>query len=187
MASPEERKQLLELARKTIEAVSQGYPLPSVPDGEIFLEKGGVFVTLKKNGDLRGCIGHFRGIGSIGETVIGMASSAAMNDPRFMAVQPDEVGDLSISISLLSQMIETAAQDVEPGRHGVYIRSGRYSGTLLPQVASEEGWDRETLLSHTCMKAGLHPDAWRTGNLEIFTYTAEVFGEEEEIERSHQT
>jgi len=179
MANPEERKQLLGLARKTIEAASQGHPLPSVPDGEIFREKGGVFVTLKKNGMLRGCIGHFRGIGSIGETVIGMASSAAVNDPRFRAVQCDEVDDVSISISLLSPMTVTSAKDVEPGRHGVYVRSGRYSGTLLPQVASEEGWDRETLLSHTCMKAGLHPDAWRTGNLEIFTYTAEVFGEEE--------
>ena len=188
MITEEERGSFLELARKTVAAAAQGYPLPPVPDGEAFRRKGGVFVTLKKNGMLRGCIGHFRGYMSLGETVVKMAAAAAVDDPRFISVSPDEVADLTISISLLSPMTRTDAEDVEVGTHGVYVRSGPYSGTLLPQVAAEEGWDREALLSHTCMKAGLHPDAWRSsGDLELFTYTAEVFSEAREDERSQET
>ncbi len=187
MMTEEERDSFLELARKTIAAAAQGFPRPPVPDDEAFRRKGGVFVTLKKKGVLRGCIGHFRGYTSLGETVVKMASAAAVDDPRFIPVSLDEVADLTISISLLSPMTRTDAADVEAGTHGVYVRSGPYSGTLLPQVAMEEGWDRETLLSHTCMKAGLHPDAWRSsGDLEIFTYTAEVFSETKEDERSQK-
>jgi AmmeMemoRadiSam system protein A len=184
----EERHSFLELARKSVSAASQGFPLPSIPDGEAFRGKGGVFVTLKKNKTLRGCIGHFSGYSSLGETIVKMASAAAVDDPRFIPVSPDELPELTISISLLSPMTRTDAEDIETGNHGVYIRSGPHSGTLLPQVAKEEGWDREALLSHTCMKAGLHPDAWRSsGDIEIFTYTAEVFSETKNDERSQQT
>jgi AmmeMemoRadiSam system protein A len=180
----EEKAGFLGLARRAVEAAVRGHPLPPVPDEPAYREKGGVFVTLKKKGMLRGCIGHFRGYSSLGETVVKMASAAALEDPRFIPVTPDEVPELDITISLLSPMTRTGAQDVVPGIHGVYVRSGPYSGTLLPQVATEEGWDRETLLSHTCMKAGLHPDAWKSSSsLEIYTYTALVFGDDDQGEK----
>jgi len=178
-----ERGMLLALARESVRAAAAGGKLPAVPAGAPFSGRGGVFVTLKtSSGMLRGCIGHFAGIGSIGETVVRMAAAAAVEDPRFPAVTPGEVDRLRLEISILSPMAPASPSDVVPGTHGVYVRSGPFSGTLLPQVASEEGWDRETLLSHTCMKAGLRPDAWKRADsdLEILTYTAEVFGEDRE-------
>lgn len=179
--SPEERAELLALARATVRAVASGGPMPDARGGEVMDRPGGAFVTLRtaSNGALRGCIGHFHGFGRLGETITRMARAAASEDPRFPPVREDEVDELRIEISLLSPMRKAAADEVVPGRHGVYVRSGPFAGTLLPQVAEEEGWDRETLLAHTCLKAGLPPDCWRTGGAEIFVYTAEVFGEED--------
>ena len=182
MTSHPERKMLLELARKTVMAAASGNPLPQVPDSDVFQREGGAFVTLKKDGSLRGCIGHFTGTGSLGRTVVDMASSAAVRDPRFPPVRPEEVEDLNISISILSPMEETDPEDVIPGKHGIYIKSGFRSGTLLPQVAEEEGWNRETFLAHTCLKAGIPPDSWKREDVRIFTYTAEVFDDREERE-----
>ncbi len=179
MTSEADRNSILDLARRTIAAVASGEELPAVPDGEVFRREGGAFVTIKMNGALRGCIGHFIGIGSLGKTIIEMAASAAVRDPRFSPVEPEEVNGLEIDISLLSPMIPAEAKDVIPGKHGVYMKYGFRSGTLLPQVATEEGWDRETFLTHTCLKAGLPPDCWKNDEVQIFTYTAEVFCEEE--------
>jgi len=182
VTSSGERRLLLKLARASVLAAAQGTAPPEVPDGSPFDRTGGAFVTLKTgSGALRGCIGHFMGVGSIGDTVAAMAASAAIHDPRFRPVTPDEVGGLLVQLSLLSPMSPSTAEEVIPGVHGVYVRSGPYSGTLLPQVAEEEGWDGETLLAHTCMKAGLPPDAWKDGDrVAIQTYTAEVFGESSE-------
>lgn len=182
MTTPDERRRLLEFVRASVEAAATGSPPPPVPEGPPFDRDGGAFVTLKTaSGALRGCIGHFMGTGSLGSTLSDMATSAAVHDPRFIPVSPGEVDGLSIQISLLSPMAAASAEDVVPGVHGVYVRSGPRTGTLLPQVAVEEGWDRETLLAHTCLKAGLPPDAWRDGGrISIFTYTAEVFGERTE-------
>jgi len=177
MRSEDDRRRLLELARASVSAAATGGPLPEVPDEEVFQAQGGAFVTLKRNGSLRGCIGHFTGTGTIGRTVVDMAAAAATGDPRFPSVRPEEVGRLSIEISLLSPMEPARPEEVVPGEHGLYIRDGFRSGTLLPQVAREEGWDRETFLAHTCLKAGLPPDSWRREGVEIYTYTAEVFGE----------
>lgn len=177
MISEADRKALLELARKTVMAAAAGEPLPPVPDGGIFQAEGGAFVTLKKKGSLRGCIGHFTGTGSIGRTVMDMAASAAVRDPRFPPVRPGEVDDMDIEISILSPMEPAAPEDVIPGIHGLYVRHGLRSGTLLPQVAEEEGWDRETFLAHTCLKAGLPQESWKREDVQLYTYTAEVFGE----------
>jgi len=179
MTSSGERKLLLQFARASVMAAAEGAAPPEVPTEAPFDMTGGAFVTLKTDsGALRGCIGHFIGVGSLGETIRAMASSAAVHDPRFRPVIPEEVGGLLIQLSLLSPMCPAKAENVIPGVHGVYVRSGPQSGTLLPQVAEEEGWDRETLLAHTCMKAGLPPDAWRDGDrVSIEIYTAEVFGE----------
>jgi len=174
----EDREALLKLARMSVEAAAAGGRPPEIPEGRVFLVTGGAFVTLKYRGMLRGCIGHFSGIGTLGETVRAMAREAAVGDPRFMPVTPDEVDHLTVEISVLSPMERISAADVIPGTHGLYARKGNRAGTLLPQVASEEGWDRETFLSHTCLKAGLSPKAWLDTDTELFAYTAEVFSEE---------
>lgn len=171
------RKQILQLVRRAVGAAAAGDPPPQPPDMPELNRRGGAFVTLKNAGRLRGCIGHFTGIGSLGETLVSMAASAATRDPRFAPVRPAEVDSISIEVSLLSPMEETDPEEVVPGIHGVYIRSGPYAGTLLPQVAVEEGWDRKTFLAHTCMKAGLSPDCWKRPETTVYTYTAEVFGE----------
>ena len=181
MTSEAERKIILDLARKAVLAAASDEPLPEVPDEEILRREGGAFVTINKGGTLRGCIGHFTGTGSLGKTIIEMAASAAVRDPRFSSVTPEEVSKIKIEVSLLSPMIPSKPEDVIPGTHGLYIKYGFRSGTLLPQVATEHGWDRETFLSNTCLKAGLPPDSWKNDGVHIFTYTAEVFGE---IERS---
>lgn len=178
MISEPDRKALLELARQAVSAAASGKPLPHVPESDIFKSEGGAFVTLKKNGALRGCIGHFTGTGPIGRTVIDMAASAAVRDPRFPPVRPGEMDDIDVEISILTPMEPAEPEDVVPGIHGLYIRQGFRSGTLLPQVAEEEGWDRETFLAHTCLKAGLPPDSWKRDGVQLYTYTAEVFGEE---------
>ncbi len=172
-----ERGELLDLARRAVKAAASGRPLPEPPDSGAAAGPGGAFVTLKRRGCLRGCIGHFEGTGTLGRTVVDMASAAAVRDPRFPPVRPDEVDSLDISISVLSPMVPASPEDVVPGEHGLYVRMGPLSGTLLPQVAEEEGWDRETFLAHTCMKAGLPPDAWRKPDVSLYTYTAEVFGD----------
>ncbi len=172
-----DRKALLALARSSVESAAKRLPPPEIPDGEIFRLQGGAFVTLKAGGVLRGCIGHFTGLGTLGETVRAMAREAAVGDPRFMPVAPEETVSLSIEISVLSPMEPVDPSDVKPGVHGLYVRMGHRAGTLLPQVASEYGWGREEFLSHTCMKAGLAPDAWRDPAARLFSYTAEVFSE----------
>ena len=172
-----ERRALLSLARESVYAASTGGKLPEIPDVKIFNESGGAFVTLKSRGRLRGCIGHFAGLGTLGETVRAMAREAAVGDPRFTAVTPEEVVDLVIEISVLSPMEKISPEEVMTGIHGLFVRRGFRSGTLLPQVASEEGWDREAFLTHTCLKAGLPGNAWLDRETELLAYTAEVFSE----------
>lgn len=175
MIDEDDRNKLLALAREAVSSAAGGLPAPEIPDDEIFTHEGGAFVTLKLNGRLKGCIGHFIGTGTLGNTIIDMACAAATEDPRFISVIPEEVENIEIQLSLLSPMKLTIAEDVVPGEHGVYIKYGFNTGTLLPQVALEEGWDRKTLLNHTCLKAGLPPESWKNEEVEIYTYTAEVF------------
>jgi uncharacterized protein len=177
MLSSHDRRRLLDLAWKSVRAAASGDSLPEIPEDQVFQRQGGAFVTLKKRGVLRGCIGHFTGTGGLGRTIVDMAASAAVRDPRFPPVRPAEVEELSIDISVLTPMEPALPENVIPGRHGLYVRSGFRSGTLLPQVAEEEGWDRETFLAHTCLKAGLPPDSWKRKDVQLFTYEAEVFSE----------
>jgi len=175
-----ERLLLLDLAEKAVLSAASG-GAPPVPGSEaVFGLRCGAFVTLKMDGKLRGCIGSFTGTGSLGATIVAMAGAAATGDPRFRPVTPAEAVSVTIQISVLSEMTPALPSQVIPGVHGVYVRRGRRAGTLLPQVATEEGWDRETLLAHSCLKAGLPPDAWKHDETEILVYTAEVFPEMEE-------
>ncbi len=176
--SEAQKAALLATARRALEAAVEGreYTPPAAPGGRI-AQLQGAFVTLKRHGDLRGCIGRFEPTDSLQITVADMARSAALEDPRFAPLLREELEGLEIEISVLSplQRIQRP-QEVEVGRHGVMIVLHGRRGTLLPQVAVERGWDRETLLVQVCRKAGLPADAWSDPHAELSVYTAEVFG-----------
>lgn len=177
----EERKKLIDIARLSImEAVTgkrQFYPAVTE---EKLKENCGAFVTIKKHGDLRGCIGYIIAVKSLYETVEDVAKSAAVNDYRFSPVSKDELDELELEISVLTPMRRIDnVEEIEVGKHGLYMKRGFNSGLLLPQVATEYGWDKETFLQHTCMKAGLPTDAWRDKSTEIYVFSAEVFSEKD--------
>ncbi|MFC1643633.1 AmmeMemoRadiSam system protein B [Chlamydiota bacterium] len=178
--SGEERKELLDIARKSMkEYVENGKKTTFSPKSAKLKENRGGFVTLKKKGQLRGCIGYIVAVKPLYETVAEMAINAAVNDTRFCPVTKDELDDIDIEISVLSPLETiTDPSKIQVGKHGLIIRKGFYSGLLLPQVATEYGWDRQTFLEHTCNKAGLPADAWKKG-AEIQVFSAEVFGEKE--------
>lgn len=177
----EERIALLELARGTIVAALSGAPPPaaSMDTGAFRIHCGG-FVTLDKNGKLRGCIGYVQAVKPLVETISEMAVQAALHDPRFPPVHAGEVQDIEIEISVLSPLVPVMdIAEIEVGRDGLVISLGRASGLLLPQVASERNWDRETFLDQTCVKAGLPAGSWRREDVTILRFTAEVFSEKE--------
>jgi AmmeMemoRadiSam system protein A len=135
----------------------------------------GAFVTLHADRSLRGCIGQMTSDRPLGETVIAMASAAAISDPRFTPVTPDELDRITLDISVLSPMRRVSSPDeVTPGVHGLLIGGRGRRGVLLPQVAVEYGWDREQFLNQTCLKAGLPSNAWRSDDITIEVFTAEV-------------
>lgn len=174
-----EKATLLETAREMILAhLEKRDPRLPSPDESLSVVCG-AFVTLRTSkGALRGCIGNVAGSGPLFDTVCEMAVASAFQDPRFSPVKKDEVPDLRMEISVLSPLREASCPDeVIPGTHGIYIRRGYNAGLLLPQVATEQGWNREQFLSHGCMKAGLPPDAWRIEGTRISVFTALVFSE----------
>ncbi|MBI5893691.1 MAG: AmmeMemoRadiSam system protein A [Deltaproteobacteria bacterium] len=181
MLSAENKKILLNIARRTIETHVKEKKAPafSTSNPEL-LEKSGAFVSLHKNHDLRGCIGIFTSEKPLYQTIVDMAVSASSCDPRFVPVSVDELPEISIEISVLTPMKRIYdVSEIEVGRHGIYIIKGRNRGVLLPQVATEYNWDRETFLDHTCLKAGLAQNSWKQKDVEIYTFEAEVFGEGE--------
>ncbi len=178
MLDDKQRAKLLAVARQSIKAAvaGAGPPRTRTKDPDL-LRAQGAFVTLRKRGELRGCIGHIEGVLPLIETVKEMAKAAALQDYRFPPVQPDEIDELTIEISVMSPLMEvTDIEEIQVGRDGLIISSGMQRGLLLPQVPGEWGWDREEFLCHTCLKAGLPEDAWR-GDVLIERFEAEVFGE----------
>lgn len=175
----EEKQALLKIARESIETELDGKkPKESVKKG-VLEEKRGAFVSLKKRGKLRGCIGFVEPRKSLAQTVEEMATAAAFQDPRFPPLRKEELQDLKVEISVLTPLRRVAdVGEIEVGTHGLYIRRGGRAGLLLPQVATEWRWDRDTFLKETCLKAGLAPDAWRDPETEIYVFSADVFGEE---------
>jgi hypothetical protein len=110
-----------------------------------------------------------------------MTRAAAFEDPRFPPLTRSELKDIDVEISVLSPLTPIKnMEEIEVGKHGIYIIKKYHRGVLLPQVAIEQGWDRETFLKHTCLKAGLDPDCWK-GNVEIYTFTADIFGEKTQL------
>lgn len=147
---------------------------------EIFKEKRGAFVTLHINGRLRGCIGYIAGIKPIPETIIDMAIASAFKDPRFPPLKREEFEKIDIEISVLTPIERVNNIDeIQVGRDGLIISNGYRQGLLLPQVATEYGWNREQFLEHTCYKAGLPGDAWKWKDTKIEKFSAQVFGEKE--------
>ena len=174
----EEKRTLHEIARAVIWNKAQGKEAPAFHiTSERLKEPRGVFVTVKKHGELRGCIGYVRAIKPLWQAVMEMAEAAAFQDPRFPPVGPSELKDLEIEISVLTPLREIKdVKEIEVGRHGIMIeRPPYYSGLLLPQVATEYGWDRETFLEQTCLKAGLPRNAWREPGTRIYIFSADIF------------
>jgi len=175
-----ERGVLLSIARKSIES--------HIRSGQIYIEpreektlnaRNGCFVTIKQNGQLRGCIGNFQSELPIFREVAEMAVASASKDPRFYPMKEEDLHDFSLEISVLSPLHKIEVfEEIEVGEHGIYLEKGYYRGVLLPQVAIEYDWDRETFLNQTCIKAGLPTDAWRAEDAEIYIFSAQVFGEE---------
>ncbi len=173
----EEKKALHQIARSSIE---KRLGTPTSPWSgtltETLKERRGAFVSLHRQGRLRGCIGLIQASKPLHQTVEEMAASAAFDDPRFEPLGLNELKDLEIEISVLTPFSRMKDEkEIEVGKHGLYIKKGFYSGLLLPQVATEYNWDRITFLEETCRKAGLPRNAWREKNAEIYLFSADIF------------
>ena len=174
-----EKATLLEIVKKTVSSKVNNKNIPKFTiESETLKEKRGAFVTIKKRDHLRGCIGYIKAVKPLWETVQEMAIAAAFHDPRFPALKADELADLSYEVSVLSPLKRIKdVNEIEVGKHGLYITRGYNSGLLLPQVAVEHNLDRESFLRETCYKAGLPPQAWQEKETEIYIFSADYFGE----------
>jgi uncharacterized protein len=181
----EERSELVRVARAALEAhLAGGRRAPERTTLPALREKRGAFVTLHESdsGELRGCVGLLRAERPLADTVAEMAVAAATADYRFAPVTAEELPRLRIVVSALGPLCPIRPGEVEVGRHGLLISYGGRRGVLLPQVPVEQGWDRETFLEQTCVKAGLVPGTWQKPGVELLGFTAEVVDEGEAIE-----
>lgn len=174
-----DKQALLKLAREsiTLYLINSKNETPTTEPSGIMKEHYGAFVTLKKDGKLRGCIGRFDPSLTLYQTIAEMAIAAATRDSRFEAVSTQELDQIEIEISILTPLKKIYSIDqVQLGKHGIYIRKGLYSGTFLPQVATDTNWTKEEFLGHCAHdKTGIGWDGWKTA--ELYTYEAIVFGE----------
>jgi AmmeMemoRadiSam system protein A len=181
--SADAKRILLRLARAAVASRLAGAPSPAWDrDDPGLAALGAAFVTFRRRatGELRGCRGEVEARRPVAESVLEGAIAGALQDPRFAPVESAELPTLSIEISVLTPMVPATPEDVEPGRHGVLIRDRGRGGLFLPQVATEQGWNREQLLRGVCQKAGLPPDTWRhSRDATLFVFEADVWGEDE--------
>jgi hypothetical protein len=178
----EEQKRLLEIVKESVETYIKTRKTPNFSNEYQILEKHlGAFVTIKKHGQLRGCIGRFQPDISLYKVVVEMAISAATEDHRFYPVTKDELGELEYEISVLSPLKKVDSwKEIEIGKHGVQIRKGLRSGVFLPQVATDNNWDLDTFMNVLCtQKAGLSTNCWEDPETAIYIFTAQVFSEED--------
>ena len=175
----EDKKALLQLARTSIECAVSGKPIP----GTDLLSQNlhtpcGAFVTVRVHGDLRGCFGYINAYYPLAQSVQDVAVKAALEDPRFDPIAPDELGALEIEISVLEppEKVNDIAE-IKIGVHGLILETRYHRGLLLPSVATEYGWDREQFLDHTALKAGLPPKAWKEKNVTLYKFTTDTFSE----------
>jgi len=177
MLTRDEQHRLLTTARAALEARVRGETPLAVSAGDRPLIASGAFVSIHRHGDLRGCLGRIDGDWPLDELVGALGADVADADPRFPPVAPAELPDIDIEISVLTPAVPVARlEDIEPGRHGLIAEQGGRRGLLLPQVATEHGWDRQALVEHTCRKAGLPADAWLHG-AHLSMFEAQVFTE----------
>jgi AmmeMemoRadiSam system protein A len=176
--SDDDRKAILELARQGVfHAVCHEQPLSSFPTTGVFAERRGLFVTLHVNKQLRGCIGVIEAHTALGESLARCASDAALRDPRFSRLHPEEVDAVEIEVSLLSPLQPIRPEQVEIGTHGLLVERGSQRGLLLPQVAVEHRLSREQFLGETCAKAGLPREAWKDAETKLYGFECEILAE----------
>jgi len=179
-----DKKALLQIARESVESAVKGISKDQT-QAELFSpelkRKNGAFVTLRTRGTLRGCIGRMISDAPLHKLISEMAVSAATDDPRFNKIQPSELDDLEIDISVLSPLqLAVNPLDFELGRHGIYIKKDSTNGCFLPQVATDTGWSKEEFLTQCCStKAGLSPDAWKKGDVDVYIFTSEIISEKD--------
>jgi AmmeMemoRadiSam system protein A len=180
MLTEQQKKELLKLSRDTIAFYLESKKIveKKITDPDL-CKVMGVFVTLRKCNQLRGCIGNIVGTKPLYLGVIDMSVASATQDPRFMPVTKDDLADIDIEISVLSPLKKiTNPDEIIIGVHGVLVKNDYAGGVYLPQVATETGWSKEEFMNSLCgHKAGMESDAWKTGACEIHVFTAEVFSE----------
>jgi AmmeMemoRadiSam system protein A len=175
-----EQKLLLNVARYALTAAVENRESPDSLPAELKLrEPGGAFVTLRIRGRLRGCIGQLESSEPLVIVVARSARSAALEDPRFDPVRPDELAEIDIELSIMSPAKEIAPGEIEAGKHGLIVSRGVRRGLLLPQVATERSWGHQRFLEETCAKAGMDREAWKDPETRIEGFTAQVFSESE--------
>lgn len=183
MLTLEEGALAVKTARKVIEGLIRNYEAPEVELPEKFNELSGVFVTLKKSHDLRGCIGYPYPDTQLKKALVDAAIQAATKDPRFPKVRKDELDKINVEVTILSEpeLLRVKPLDrpknIVIGRDGLIIEYGLYRGLLLPQVPLEWGWNATEYLENACMKAGLYPDAWVDDMTKVYTFTGQIFEE----------
>lgn len=186
MLKPDDGQILIKLARKSIETYLKTGKIIEIPSNipSHLHEKRGVFVTLHKNRELRGCIGYPEPIKPLSISVIEVAIAAAAQDPRFPPVEVDELKEIDIEVTVLTppELVEVEkpeyyVNEIIVGEDGLIVERGYYKGLLLPQVPLEWGWDAEEFLTHTCLKAGLNPDCWLLPDTKIFKFKGQIFSE----------
>jgi AmmeMemoRadiSam system protein A len=183
MLTDEQKRALVEHARAAVEAEVTGRSQSSRHEDAAGAANvppaAGAFVTIKRRGELRGCLGTLEIRRGLAAEVARCAADAASEDPRFPPVAIDELPELAVEVSVLGPLEPIDPNQpgaFEIGRHGLVVEQGRHRGLLLPQVATEWGWTSEQFLRQTCAKAGLPPDAWQRG-ARVYRFSAEVFGE----------
>ena len=177
MIGLDDQRRLLALARRALEARVRRQPPGEAERGGALDAACNAFVTIHNRGELRGCLGRLDARTPLAESIAQLAASVADSDPRFDPVSLLELPDIDIEISVLTPEREIRSiEEIELGRHGIIVEEGGRRGLLLPQVATEQQWDRETFVSHACLKAALPRDAWRRG-APVLVFEAQVFGE----------
>jgi len=183
MLTAEEGTLAIRLARGALEHAVGKKPKPELKLSRIFNAKRGVFVTLTENGELRGCIGLPYPVIPLGDAIEHAAKAAALEDPRFPPVIKDELAIIDLEVTILTVPLPLLCEpaerpaNIKVGKHGLIVKGMGTSGLLLPQVATEYGWDTITFLDHTCTKAGLSGKCWTSKNVEVMTFEGQIFSE----------
>lgn len=180
---------LIDIAREAIvHAATQQPYTPTPREEQVLNERAGCFVTIKINKQLRGCIGNFQSRKPLFQEVAEMAVAAAIQDPRFPPLSPEETEQIQLEITVLSPLEKISGpEDIVIGEHGLYLEQGGHRGVLLPQVATDYNWNATTFLSQTCIKAGLDENAWQSPTTELYRFNGWIISENKGIHSSTTT